>query len=90
MARMNPTTDLLSVEDYLAGENDGTLRHDVIGHAWRSTGRRGDDEVIVWNGCNTTVRSNEVFASPEVAELFVAFYRVGDVSEPYVRRPLDL
>jgi Uma2 family endonuclease len=30
MAQLRTATDLLSVEDYLAGENDGTVRHEFV------------------------------------------------------------
>ena len=50
MARMNPTTDLLSVEDYLAGENDGTLRHEfVAGMVYATAGASERHNVIKLN-----------------------------------------
>ena len=47
---MNPTTDLLSVEDYLAGENDGTLRHEfVAGMVYAMAGASERHNVIKLN-----------------------------------------
>jgi hypothetical protein len=62
----------------------------VLGHGTEAADSQGvPKEIVRWNGCETTVRSHEVFEASEVAELFVAYYRTGDVSADYTRRPLD-
>ena len=46
------------------------------------------DEVVHWNGCENTVRPNEVFDAEEVGDLFVAYYASGAVPSAYVERPI--
>lgn len=48
------------------------------------------DEVIHWNGLQAHVRSNEVWTSDEVAELFTTYLVEGELPPALTRRPLIL
>lgn len=47
-----------------------------------------EDEVIHWNGVEAQVRSNEVWTSDEVAELFTTYVVGGELPPALTRRPL--
>jgi len=62
----------------------------VLGHAVPDGAVLAVDQVVSWNGCNSTVRANEVLHADDIAELFLAYYRTGSTPSSYLRRPLDL
>jgi hypothetical protein len=47
-------------------------------------------EVIEWDGCETLVQPNEVFDVQGAGQLFVEYFRTGDVRSTYSLRNLDL
>ncbi|MEA2371603.1 MAG: hypothetical protein QOH12_1997 [Solirubrobacteraceae bacterium] len=59
----------------------------ILGHSGEEP--QGTDQTVAWNGCEAIVRSNEVFTSREVAELFVSYYDTGDAPASCTRRRLD-
>jgi hypothetical protein len=60
----------------------------VVGGATGNGGRA--TETIEWDGVKTVVHPNEVFGVDEVAELFIEYFRTGDVPTHYRCRRLDL
>ncbi|RIJ78759.1 hypothetical protein D1871_02160 [Nakamurella silvestris] len=56
-------------------------------------GTEGDappDQTIVWDQFETKVYSHEIFNLEEVTDLFIAYFRDGDVDPSYRRRLLSL
>lgn len=70
---------------------DGAPHQSVIG---RATDYQGDtetaDEVVPWNGYEARVRPNEVLSGDEVSDLFVSYYRHGEVPSGYTRRRIQV
>jgi hypothetical protein len=48
------------------------------------------DEVVPWNGYEARVRANEVLSGSEVQELFLFYYRTGELPDSYTRREIEL
>jgi hypothetical protein len=48
------------------------------------------DEIVPWGGHEAHVRPNEVLNGREVSDLFLSYYRTGEIPSSYTRRPLDL
>ncbi len=70
---------------------DGSACQYAIGRA--SGGAEDEDaaDVIVpWDGIETRVRPNEVLDGREVADLFLSYYRTGELPPSYARRLLEL
>lgn len=68
----------------------GQPRQYVVGRDARPSGGENRDEVIKWDGIETTVRSSEVFTADQAADLFVSYYATGWIPHSYSLRLLDL
>ena len=70
---------------------DGSARQYVIGRASVDPGDGGAaDEVVPWNGYEARVRANEVLSGSDVRELFLFYYRNGELPDSYTRREIEL
>lgn len=67
---------------------DGEPVQYVVG---RPTGSYAAEETkITWDGVSTTVYANEVFETPEAANLFIAYYESGEVPPDYHLRQIPV
>ncbi|MGZ6558519.1 MAG: hypothetical protein ACXVH3_02910 [Solirubrobacteraceae bacterium] len=70
---------------------DGLARQYVIGRVSDDPGDSGGaDEVVPWNGYEARVRANEVLTGSDVQELFLFYYRTGELPGPYTGREIEL
>lgn len=69
---------------------DSTPQQYVIGRAPGDPDETGSDGVVPWNGYEARVRTNEVLSGSEVSEVFVSYYRTGQLPSSFVRRPIDV
>ncbi|MBO0767966.1 MAG: hypothetical protein J2O48_04690 [Solirubrobacterales bacterium] len=67
---------------------DGVPHQYVLGRA-ADDSTEADQEVPYANHAQY-VRPNEVLTGPEVVDLFIEYYRTGDIPAGYVRRELEL
>ena len=84
------SADRMVIEVRIA--KDGIARQYAIGHKTASDVNQSNvvREVVVWNDHNSAVSSNEVFAASEAADIFVLYYKDGDVSTSYSLRLLSI
>jgi hypothetical protein len=69
---------------------EGTASQYVLGRASSNAEDASGDEVVPWNGHETRVRPHEVLDGSNVSDLFVSYYRTGEVPSSYTRRRLEL
>lgn len=59
-------------------------------YALGRVGEPAGEEVVSWNGCESSVSANEVLGLDEVVQLFLEYFRSGHTSSAYARRELNL
>jgi hypothetical protein len=70
---------------------DGATHEYVIGRAAdHQADPNAADETVPWNGCEARARSNAVLSGGEVSELFVSYYRHGELPSAYTRRRIHV
>lgn len=68
---------------------DGMPHQYVIGRP-ADSGRQSAEEIIAWDGVETSVQSHEIFDVAQAAELFYYYYKNADSPDSYTRRTLVL
>lgn len=59
-------------------------------YALGRVGEPAGQEVVSWNGCESSVSTNEVLGLDEVVQLFLEYFRSGHTPSAYARRELNL